>query len=363
MSVATVGNEAVLVIAQGDSLPRKGTRLFRIAKAIQKGSAKDVLTIPVIQAVANLLGSEDTEHADCHIHIGSLTVSATDHRMSRDLPVGSAVDVTIEMTDCQGLKVYADVELLDERFEATVRTEPYGVTIEDIKSRFAVETQRLTQIQELQKSHPIPEVATVLELIDRLQHIQQIETQLARAAEGEKAAQTVALKAVLELAATLNVVWEQQTYQRTRDRLSKMRKAATGDDLIAIDELDKAVRTLPADADPKDLKTLEAEVDELDRRLRQQPYHFLLLCILALGGLRVTSHQHQVHEDASALGNRLIERSAPNTLTSADLQEIETMNRKVRDAYPDLQKHIDTWIIDHPGQQAGETYGTTVGKG
>lgn len=363
LSVATVGNEAEVVIAQGEPLPKKRSRPFRTAKLVRKGSADDVLTIPVIQAVTSLLGSEETEHADCHIHMGSLTISATDHRMSRDLPKGSDLDVTFEMSDCQELKVYADIPLLDERFEGTVRTEPYGVSIDELRLRFAAETQRLAQIRDLQKAHAVPEVASALDLIDRLQHVQKIERELARAAEGEKAAQTVALKAVLELAATLNEVWKHQTYYRIRSRLSKMRKAAEGDHLKNLDTLDRAVRAMPPDGNLQELERIESEVEELDVQLRHRPFFVMLMSVMALSGIRVSSHQHQVFNEASDLGNRLIERGAPDTLTTADLQQVEAMNRKIREAYPDLEDRIKEYQRKNPGgQQLVDSFGSTVSK-
>jgi len=363
LSVATVGNATVVLAPQGEPLPTRKSGTFQTAQYIRKGSSGDVLAVPVVQATTNLLGAEDTEHADCHLHMGSLTVSATDERMAMDLPKGADVDVTFQVDQSQHIKVTAYVPLLDEEFEATVSCEPYGLSLEEIRDRFSQESQRLRRLRELEEKQSVPAVREVLNVIDRLDRIRAIEIELTRSEEGETSALSRALKGVLELAATLNAVWPKQAHVRITDQISQIRKAATDGELVDVETLHGELAALDPEKDRKAMERLESEVEDFDVRVRHRPFYSLLLYVLALGGIRVSSHQHDVHNRASALGERLINNGAPRTLTSSDLGEVERMNREIREAYPDLQEHLTRFHQDNPDREPIlDSFGSTLAK-
>src|SRR5439155_21983191 len=91
-------NKTHTLLKRGTELPKDGRATgnakFRTVKVLKKGSADDVIRIPILCSIMNLQGSDD-EHADCCTHQGTITIVGNDSKVTRDVPAGTEVDVTI----------------------------------------------------------------------------------------------------------------------------------------------------------------------------------------------------------------------------------------------------------------------------
>jgi molecular chaperone DnaK len=106
MGIATAPNDFDKFFSRGDGLPLKGMRTYHTVRAIQRGKDGQLIKIPVVEG-ENLL-------ADRNRLVGSLTIEAG--HITRDLPVGSEIEVTLRVDASRIITVEAYVPVLDEEF-------------------------------------------------------------------------------------------------------------------------------------------------------------------------------------------------------------------------------------------------------
>jgi molecular chaperone DnaK len=110
LGVAMADNKVSAHFAKGQPLPAKSTKPYRSSREVRGGGSGEALRIPVIE------GNRD--RADRNILVGMLQIDAKN--LKRDLPLGSQIDVTLQMDASRLLTVRAYVPLLDEEFPATI---------------------------------------------------------------------------------------------------------------------------------------------------------------------------------------------------------------------------------------------------
>jgi molecular chaperone DnaK len=355
--VAVKGNQTVVLIKKGADLPAPGRGQFITAKTLIKGSKEDILRIPILETVTHLLGAED-EHADCNVHVGSVIINGSDERVTRDIPPGSNVDLTIEMNESREISLIAYIPLLDEEFETTFVPEPYGIAVNDIEKRFATEKTRIDQIKKLHTEHPLEIVAESLKVIEKIEAVSTIEKEVNRAREGEGDACYRAWKNVLELSGALNRIWEDQSDARIHRGLQNTKKNADQKDLVQI----KAIENELLEG-KTEIALIEQEVEELNQKIFKRPYYTLALNTSVLCGERVTHEQYEIHKAAMDFLDELERKGAPETLTNGDLKKINETNQRLINAYPDIQKRVGKFLEGFPrGVEPEDAYGTSLKK-
>jgi molecular chaperone DnaK len=355
LRVAIKGNQTDVLVKKGADLPARGNGSFITTKPLRKGSKEDILIIPILETVTHLLGAED-DHADCNVHVGSAVINGSDERVTRDLPEGSEIDLTIELNDSREIKIIAYIPLLNEEFESTFVGEPYGIAVKDIENRFEKEKARLEQIEKIHKENPLKKVEECLSVIKKIDTIKDIEKELSRAREGEKDACYRAWTRVLELSGALNKTWEDQTEVRIRRSLENTKKSAEQKDMNQIHAIEEELndgKTTIAD--------IETEVEELNQKILKRPFYILALYTSALLGGRGTSEQFNIHTEALDFLNELGEKGAPETLANGDLQKIEKLNQKLINAFPDIQEKVEKFLEGFPQDiEPEDAYGSTL---
>jgi molecular chaperone DnaK len=136
MGVALANNEFDRILERGRGLPTKATNTYLSVMALKKGHKGAVLRIPVCEGEAS--------KADRNRRVGELQISGDN--ISRDLPEGSEIEVTLEMDASRILKVRAYVPMLDGDFEANLSL---GVSARDtrvVREEVATERERLREI-------------------------------------------------------------------------------------------------------------------------------------------------------------------------------------------------------------------------
>jgi molecular chaperone DnaK len=110
LGVATADNKVSVHFAKGQPLPAKSTKPYRSSREVRCGGSGEALRIPIIEG--------NRERADRNILVGMLQIEAKN--IKRDLPLGSQIDVTLQMDASRLLTVRAYVPMLDEEFPATI---------------------------------------------------------------------------------------------------------------------------------------------------------------------------------------------------------------------------------------------------
>ncbi|MGA3008379.1 MAG: hypothetical protein ABSE59_10865 [Opitutaceae bacterium] len=137
--MATADNKVSVHFTKGQPLPAKSTKPYRSSREVHGGGSGEALRIPIVE------GNHD--RADRNVLIGTLQIEAKNLR--RDLPLGSQIDVTLQMDASRLLAVRAYVPLLDEEFPATLelggraRRPDVGV----LRNELAQETLRFAALQ------------------------------------------------------------------------------------------------------------------------------------------------------------------------------------------------------------------------
>ncbi len=132
IGVARADNTVSIHFDKGQHLPAKSTRSYRTATPVARG-ASSLLRIPVVE------GGQD--RADRNLLVGAIEISADS--LSRELPVGTEVEVTLRLDPSRLLDVVAYVPLLDAEFPARIELggesrQPSAATLlQDLEAEFA----------------------------------------------------------------------------------------------------------------------------------------------------------------------------------------------------------------------------------
>jgi molecular chaperone DnaK len=105
IGVAMADNKMDIFFKKGDSPPLKKKRIHATAKELRRGMSNQRMFIPIVEGL-------DTEDADLNRAIGFIELKAQNIR--RDVPLGSEVEITLEIDDSRILTGSAYIPLVDE---------------------------------------------------------------------------------------------------------------------------------------------------------------------------------------------------------------------------------------------------------
>ena len=139
VGVALANNETVVFLAKGTPLPghERGESLRTVSNLVH-GQPGQLLKIPVVEG-------EHFRRADRNRLVGVLEVSAD--RITRDLPAGSEIELTIDIDESRMVRVKAYVPLLDEEFENVLHLSKEVPDPDLMRREIELERRRLTQAQ------------------------------------------------------------------------------------------------------------------------------------------------------------------------------------------------------------------------
>jgi len=159
VGVAMADNRVSRHFTKGQGLPAKCTKIYRSASALKRGESSQLLRIPIIEG--------NRELADRNVLIGTLEITAS--KISRDLPLGSEIEVTLSMDASRMLTVVAYVPLLDEEFPAKITLG--GELRQPVLSVLQAEWRReAARLEELGKRVRRAQNASVLERLQAVEN-------------------------------------------------------------------------------------------------------------------------------------------------------------------------------------------------
>jgi molecular chaperone DnaK len=135
IGVALANNEFDPILKRGRGLPAKETHTYLSVAALKKGQSGSVLRIPVCEGEAR--------KADRNRRVAELSIAGSN--VSRDLPEGSEIEVTLEMDASRISKVRAYVPVLDSDFEVTLGIGVSAREPEIVRGDITAERERLRE--------------------------------------------------------------------------------------------------------------------------------------------------------------------------------------------------------------------------
>ena len=121
------------LIQRGAALPAEETQVHRTAHRIEAGQEDAILRIPIVEG-------ESIARANRNLLIGQILVPS--EQLKRNLPAGSDVEITVEISESRVLAARAFVPVLGERFEEVIRLDKELASVEQLKRELSQQRQR-----------------------------------------------------------------------------------------------------------------------------------------------------------------------------------------------------------------------------
>jgi molecular chaperone DnaK len=141
IGIALANNEVDWIFEKGASLPAKKRKILKTAYFTQKG--RDSIKIPLVEG--------QNSKADRNREIGSLIIKPEE--IKRDIPVGSEVEITVEMDESRLMRVKGFIPIIDEEFEFTPNLNRPEPSPKELQEEIEREKKRLIEVEK--KAHEV----------------------------------------------------------------------------------------------------------------------------------------------------------------------------------------------------------------
>ncbi len=361
LRIGTADGSAVVLIQRGSALPANGRRRFKTTKPLRKGNNDDVLWIPAVASVLNIVGEEEGS-LECAVPVGTLVIKGDDRRVTRDLPAGAEVDVKLESDGSQKITISAYVQILREDFDAEfTKTDAPPSSLEDLTAQLASITSDLKNIRSIQSRKRNVEVGRVLNKLDEQEAEQSIARDLHRAQHidgGERVGnQWRAQQHLAEMKGTILYLHRVQQGKRMETRMEDLAKIietvekSKDMDITAIARRHRERMTLIRREYlnvAADQNKLEKELVELDAEIRYLPYEQLLIRVLAARGHEGAAPQVSLIHEANDFWTALDEKGGVEALTKEDLVRLHQYLRRIDKMIEDMPRWINECMSSGP---------------
>jgi len=201
IGVAMANNKPEWFFPKGEPLPARETRVLSSAVSLRRGGGPDkdnVIRIPVIE------GTSDAK-ADRNRLIGHLEIAPNDPRIKRDVPLGSEIEVTIEIDPSRITMTRAFIPIVDEVFEKVFDPRLIPKAPEVLENELKGELCHLNSLREKADDVSDNMVRAALARLESGQIVEAVQRQVA-AAQGNPELQGEADKKLLDLKAAVDSV-------------------------------------------------------------------------------------------------------------------------------------------------------------
>ena len=175
LGIALANNEFKAFFEKGAPLPVHKRDIFHTAVSIRKGEKNNSLRIPVMEG--------QSLRADRNRRIGTLEIPA--EHIKRDVPVGSEVEVTIDIDRSRLIQTSAFIPILDEVFESVIPMEADDTKFDpkELTQELQKEKERLANVREKAKTTGDERAKEALQKIEQEQMVEQADAALAAASD------------------------------------------------------------------------------------------------------------------------------------------------------------------------------------
>jgi len=137
LGVALADGTVQAFLRKGRTLPARQREIHRTTVALKKGESGLLLRIPLVEG-------EIMEHDDRNALIGEIRIDGND--VSRDVPLGSEVEITVDVNESRIPTIKAYIPILDEEFTDICRLSANIQPYEKMAEEFEHEQARLQKM-------------------------------------------------------------------------------------------------------------------------------------------------------------------------------------------------------------------------
>lgn len=139
VGVMLANNTTLWYLRKGESLPARKTVVHATTQALRRGQSADAINVPLVQG--------EHDRADRNRVIGILRIPAD--QLTRDLPAGSEIEVTMEVDEVSRSSGKAYVPLLDMWFADVATFQTEVASVEKVTAGVAAQRDRLSSLQSM----------------------------------------------------------------------------------------------------------------------------------------------------------------------------------------------------------------------
>ena len=201
LGVAMANNKPLWFFRKGDALPGRKQHVLYTAVHLRRGEAAgndNVIRVPIVE------GTNDSK-ADRNRLIGHLEIHPDDKRVKRDIPLGSEIEVSIEIDSSRTTTTRAFIPIVDEEFADVFRPGVVAKSPKELEGEFDAELKRLDSLREKADDVADSKIHNALNRIEGEQIVETVQRQVA-AAQGDPDAQGEADRRLLDLKAAVDSV-------------------------------------------------------------------------------------------------------------------------------------------------------------
>jgi molecular chaperone DnaK len=260
VGVVLASNEMAVYLSKGTPLPARHRETHHTTIALNRGESGTILRIPVVEG-------ENIKRADRNPTIGTVLIPGD--RVKLDLPVGSEVEVTIEIDESRLVKTEAYIPILDEVYDEPMKLGKIAPkSHKQLLADFKQEKDRLQKVQDKAQETRIAKAEELLEKIRLEQMVEDVEL-LLEAARNDTLSADKCQRSLLELAIAIDKIedefkWpalvEQAEKELEQDR-EIVNRYGTASDKSRFESLENETRVAIS---AQNFDLLSQKIDELD---------------------------------------------------------------------------------------------------
>ncbi|MEA3401471.1 MAG: Hsp70 family protein [Armatimonadota bacterium] len=265
LGVAMANNEVDRFFEKGTPLPARARSKHKTTVAVRRGGQhEELIRIPVVQG-------ENTVRADRNKLVGALEITPDEIR--RDVRQGSEVDITIEIDESQRVLTKAWVPVLDEEFEEVLDLNPPPPDVGALQREVSEERRRLTEARQQAIETGDPVAREALDRIEQERLLESAEGSAEAAAEGQKDAARQCQDLLLRLRSAVDEVEDALQWpalvSKAEEAIEEAERLVSDPEIAAHGggSVDAEVRALREAIQQKDRDTLQARLDDLQRKV------------------------------------------------------------------------------------------------
>jgi len=311
VGVAMANNKAQWFFKKGEALPSRKTQVLYTAVALRRGEKAgddNIIRIPVNE------GTNESK-ADRNGLIGYLEILPDDPRVKRDIPVGSDVEVTIEIDASRTIKTRAFIPIVDEEFEGVFDATSEVKETSVLQNELDEERHRLTSLKQRAQSVSDEHVHEKIAQLETEQTVETIERQVAAVKDDPDADRGEAGKKLLDLRAAVDTVEDALEWpslvREAREQVQSTREVVDahgqGTDKARLEELISDIEDAIANKRPELLRAKLEDLRELGAAIVVQRPEFWVGYLQYLEERQNLMRDHEAAKQLFAQGRRAIQ--------------------------------------------------------
>jgi molecular chaperone DnaK len=324
LGLATMGNRYSRMVEKGVPLPARKRRKFRTAFELRAGQPNP--------PIATILEGEHRRADRNHV---VLEINLKPADITRDLPAGTDVDVTIELDESRILRAKVFIGELDREFEGVVDFSKYGRDADSpagLREAYKKQKERLEKARKQAREMGVAKAERLLLKLDADRVVPEIETNLASADDHNAATQcagrikalTVALDHIEDvLAWPAKIQQVQKDLGFWKEKFTDARFNATAQEKADFARYERQLAEIIAADNPEDvgkLADLHEAAEDLGFSVWVRTSEYWMARFFALVKRKAEMKDQQKAEAYDQQGQRAIRNEDWESLRSAVMQ-------------------------------------------